>query len=59
LRSEDLQAAHSKAASIREPIEQIFIILKREEDADAGRRGLKRKGKPTGANAERIPKPFV
>jgi len=59
LRSEDLQAAHAKAASIREPIEQIFIILKREEDADAGRRGLKRKGKPTGANAERIPKPFV
>jgi ribosomal protein L17 len=39
LKKEDIQSAHMKAASIREPIEQIFLVLKREETERTAKRG--------------------
>jgi hypothetical protein len=59
LKKDDLSAAYSKASIIREPIEQIFIIMNREEARNAGgtRMSWKGKGAPTGANAVAIPEP--
>jgi hypothetical protein len=54
LKKEDIQSAHMKAASIREPIEQIFLVLKREETERTAKRDWVGKGKPTGSNAEKI-----
>ncbi len=44
-----------KAGSIREPIEQIFIILKRDEAEHGTRMGWRGKKRLTGSNAEKIP----
>jgi hypothetical protein len=54
LKKEDIHSAHMKAASIREPIEQIFLVLKREETERTAKRNWVGKGKPTGSNAEKI-----
>jgi len=57
LKKDDLSAAYSKASIIREPIEQIFIIMNGKEARGAGgiRMSWKGKGAPTGANAVVIP----
>ena len=57
LKKDDLSAAYSKASIIREPIEQIFIIMNGKEARSAGgiRMSWKGKGAPTGANAVVIP----
>ena len=58
LRKEDMLGAYSKASIIREPLEQIFIILKEKEARGAGATRMSWKGKApsTGANATKIPK---
>jgi hypothetical protein len=58
LRKEDMLGAYSKASIIREPLEQIFIILKEKEARGAGTTRMSWKGKApsTGANATKIPK---
>ena len=55
LKKDDLQSSYVKAGSIREPIEQIFIILKRDEAEHGARMGWRGKKKLTGSNAEKIP----
>ena len=57
LKKDDLSAAYSKAPIIREPIEQIFIIMNGKVARSAGgiRMSWKGKGAPTGANAVVIP----
>jgi hypothetical protein len=57
LKKDDLSAAYSKASIIREPIEQIFIIMNGKEARGAGSIRMTWKGKvaPTGANAVTIP----
>jgi hypothetical protein len=56
LKKDDLSAAYSKASIIREPIEQIFIIMNGKEARSAGGIRMSWKGKgPTGANAVVIP----
>jgi hypothetical protein len=59
LRKEDMLGAYSKASIIREPIEQIFIILKEKEARGAAGTRMSWKGKApsTGANAMKIPEP--
>ncbi len=56
LKKEDMLAAYSKASIIREPIEQIFIVLNDEEARGAGGTRMSWRGKaaPTGANATKI-----
>ena len=56
LKKDDLLAAYSKASVIREPIEQIFIIMNGKEARGAGGSRMTWKGsRPTGANAVTIP----
>jgi hypothetical protein len=57
LKKDDLLGAYSKASVIREPIEQIFIIMNGKEARRAGGTRMSWKGSvaPTGANAVTIP----
>jgi hypothetical protein len=57
LKKDDLLAAYSKASIIREPIEQIFIIMNGKEAHGAGGIRMSWKGNValTGANAVTIP----
>jgi hypothetical protein len=60
LKKADLLSAYSKASIIREPIEQIFIILNGKEARGAGGIRMSWKGNvaPTGANAVKILEPI-
>jgi hypothetical protein len=43
LKKDDVQSSYVKAGSIREPIEQIFIILKRDEAEHGVKMGWREK----------------